>query len=144
MRETFQTIKGQQLTDYLWPNTKTELGRKTAIFEGAAASLALAILYTILSLILIKNGPQIPEAYQEFIDVELYTNIKLLLNLLCILTALYYVRTILKKERLGSVAFLILWIAFEIGSELSNGSPMLALLHSILLLGAVNSYRAVR
>ena len=139
----WQDVVGQSFKDYLWPDVKTLLGKRTALFEGGVASLMLAIIYSVRSILLYKNGATLPEEVAGVIDVNLYVQIKMLLNLICVGTAVFYIRSVAKSENKTSIVFLLLWAFFEVYSEYTSGLSIMLVVYLILFLFSLNASRTM-
>lgn len=149
MKKYFSEISGQSFKDYLWPNISTPLGKKTAIYEGAFSSLCLAVIYGVYCLNLFLFGAKTPVELQELTDSDLipeglYSSFKLLLGLVACFTALYYVRSIGKKQSTSAIIFLLIWLMLEIFDKFTEGSVIMLAIYLTLFLGVLNASRAVR
>ena len=148
MKIMLQEISGQSIKEYLWPDVKSSKGKKTALIEGGVVSLALAIIYSVQTVLIYKNGATLPEELDtevaEMIDVALYSDIKILLNLIAVATALFYIRSVAVSRNKISIVFLVLWTFFEVYFEYSNGLTIMLVVYGLLFLGSINAYRTMR
>lgn len=136
-----ENLSDQTIGAYLWPDTKTAIGRRTAIAHGVFASIGLSIIYGFSILKILVFGGPTPQALDGFVDLNLYTTILLSMHLLCFGTAIFYIWAIGYRQKRASIFLLFLWLSLEFfGMAFAPWTPM-TFIYGALLYLSINALR---